>query len=361
LVFFRIFIITIAAFITLEGLIFRTGFYPRFLEPTSSTGSFENTLRGEELRKPFGPDEVLVTGDSRIAEGFSAKTANSIGLDHPYYFANVAVPGATPRCVYYLLRDLDPSRKRYRAIVLTAESYDDIDEEEDLANRLLDLHYCIVRLRYTDLIDFSSSFSEGRQRMEAFRGILFKGLVFQSDLLSLFEHRRKRLTEAAAWREHGWQWQNDYDGHEEDLTGMQVNWADQTIKFPERLPPSEQERITKRLFGQPPIQQGRIARFRRLWFGKILDLYRNSDTKLIFLALPRGPVLPAKPKVQPLSHSIRDMSRPPAVFLLPENYFASLEDVRFYFDSLHLNRKGRNQFSSMLAQIIRSTLGPSRN
>ena len=359
--FYRIFLVALAIFVSLEGLIFRTNFYASFLEPTSSTGMFESTLRDEIIRKPFGPDEILVAGDSRMAEGFSAKIANATPIDHSYYFANVAIPGATPRTMYYLLRDLDPSHKKYCAIVLPVESYDDIEGFEVLSDRLLDLHYCIVRLRYSDVIPFASSYSTGRRQMEAFRGSLFKGLVFQSDMLTFFEHRRKRLSEVAAWREHGWQWENDYDGREEDLTDMQVHWEGKTITFPERLPASERENLTQTLFGPLPPQQGKLTRYRRLWFGRILDLYRNSNTKLIFMALARGPAVPPTPRIQPLTHSIRDMSGTPGVILLPENHFASLEDTKFYFDSLHFNRKGRNQFSSMLAQLIRSTLGPSRN
>jgi hypothetical protein len=178
----KIALIAIFAFMLLEGAIFRSGFYARYLEPSSSTGIFERTCQDEKRRKPYGPDEVLVVGDSRMGEGFSPKRANSICSEHGYYFANVAVAGAPPRCWYYLLRDLDPTRNRYSAIILPVESYDDIDTFEDLGDRLLDLHYCVMRLGYRDAYEFASSFHTPRSRLEAFRGILLKGLVFQSDL-----------------------------------------------------------------------------------------------------------------------------------------------------------------------------------
>jgi hypothetical protein len=359
--FVKVFLISVVTFVFLEGLVFRTGFYPRYIEPSSSTGQMEGTLRDERNRRPFGPDEVLVTGDSRIGEGFSPKTANAGGVDHPYYFANVAVAGTTPRSVYFLLRDLDPSRKRYRAIIFPVDSYEDIDAFEDMADRLLDLHFCVARLRYQDIIPFAFSFNTGRHRMEAFRGSLFKGLVFQSDLLALMEHRHKRLRDVAAWREHGWEWQDNYTGHTEDLAGISVNWETKTIQFPERLPESHRDSLLKALFGPIPPQNGATARYRRQWFGRIFDLYRDSNTRIIFLALPRGPVVPPVARIQAKSQTIRDFARERRAILLPEPLFSSLEDGKFYFDSLHLNARGRVQFSTILAQSIRSILGPSRN
>jgi len=67
----------VAAFIFLEALLFRSGFYARYLDPNSSTGIFEADFRDERNRRPIGPNDVLIMGDSRIGEGFSAPIANS--------------------------------------------------------------------------------------------------------------------------------------------------------------------------------------------------------------------------------------------------------------------------------------------
>lgn len=349
------------AFLLLEGLVFHTSFYTNYLEPSSSTGLFESTLRNEQKRKPFGPDEILVMGDSRIGEGFSAKIANAACSEHGYYYANASVPGAAPRCWYYLLRDLDPSRKRYRAIILPLDAYGDIDAFEDLSDRMLDLHYCIARLRYTDALEFASSFRTFRQRIEVFRGTIFKGIVFQTDLLAFFEHWHARLSNVATSRDSLWQFQYDYVGHKEDLAGIQVDWASKTIHFPDTIAPEIRRRIQEGLFGPVAKQEGAVAAYRRLWFGRILDLYRNSNTRFIFLALPRGPVVPPTPRIHPLSYSINDISRRPRVTLFPDNAFTSLENGEFYFDTMHLNARGRAQFSAILVHLTEQTLGPSRN
>jgi hypothetical protein len=357
----KIALAVVLAFVLLEGSIFRSGLYARYLEPSSSTGIFERTLQDEKRRKPRGPDEVLVVGDSRTGEGFSWKLANNVRPERGYFFATAAVPGSTPRSWYYLLRDLDPTRKRYRAIILAVDSYDDIDDFEDLRDRLLDLHYCIMRLRYSDTYEFASSFHQPRKRLEACRGIFLKGLVFQSDLLAFFEHLHRRLAHIEEWRKHGLEWIGDYSGRSEDLAQLQVDWAKNAIRFPEALPPMARDSIQHKLFGPFARQDGTLGRYRNQWFERILALYRNSDTSLIFLAHPRGPAVPPNPRIQPVSHVIRDLAQRPGVILLPENSFASLERGEFYFDTMHLNARGRVQFSTMLAYLIRRTLGPSRN
>ena len=351
----------ILSYLILEGLIFHSGLYDRYLETSSSTGIFERTYLHEKKRKPQAPDEVLVVGDSRIGEGFSSKIASAACSDHGYYFANVAIAGTTPRSWYYLLRDLDPTRKRYRAIVLPVPSYDDIDDFEDLQDWRPDIHYCIMRLRYSDAYEFPLSFQQPRRRLEAIRVVLFKGIVLQSDLLAFFEHFHRRLANIEQFQANWWGSVNAYEGHSEDLAQLQVDWEKNTIRFPETLPPNVREKIRQDAFGPYAAQTGALGRYYKQWFGKILDLYRNSDTSVVFLALPRGPAVPPKSLIQPVSHVIRDMAQKPGVILLPENSFVSLERGDFYFDSMHLNARGRVQFSEMLAQLIRRTLGPSRN
>jgi len=179
----------------------------------------------EDVPRPsVAPDEVLVIGDSRIAEGLSAPLANRSRGDHGYYFANASAVGSTPRCWYYELRDIDPGRTRYSAVVLPVESYDDIDPPENYANRTLDMHYVAARLRYSDVIDFTCSFGKARERFEALRGSLFKGFIYQQDVLAFIENPEKRLSNVEQRRIHGPEWRDRYRGRSADLSGLEVNW-----------------------------------------------------------------------------------------------------------------------------------------
>src|SRR6185437_418183 len=67
----------LGAYLFVEIAIFHSGLYARFLEPDfSATGYLERVLSSEVHRKATGKREILVVGNSRIAEGFSAKIAN---------------------------------------------------------------------------------------------------------------------------------------------------------------------------------------------------------------------------------------------------------------------------------------------
>ena len=40
----------------------------------------------------------------------------------------------------------------------------------------------------------------------------------------------------------------------------------------------------------PAPQTGETTRYRELWLGRILDLYKDSPTQIIFFELPRAPL-----------------------------------------------------------------------
>jgi hypothetical protein len=103
-----------------------------------------------------------------------------------------------------------------------------------------------------------------------------------------------------------------------------------------------------------------MAEFRRLWFGRILDLYRGSPTRIIFLRLPRGAVPRPANLVEKKSSSIRGFASRPHVTLCRENDFEFLERPEFYKDGLHLNREGIARFSPKLAEEIGGILGAPR-
>ena len=62
----------IAAFVFVDGAIFHSGLYVSILAPNSYAGRVVRMTQAEKERASSGLKEVLVLGDSRIAEGFSA-------------------------------------------------------------------------------------------------------------------------------------------------------------------------------------------------------------------------------------------------------------------------------------------------
>ena len=299
----------------LDAALFRSDYYVKNLEPDSYAGQVERMLR------TAGNQSIAVMGDSRIAEGFSARIADQ--RQPALRFLSAAVPGSTPRCWYYLLRDLDPAATRFKTIVLPVDTYEDEDGNWDWADRSLDLNILAARLRLGDTLTFTTSFHSSEMRWSALLVCLLKGVLLREDLQAFLAHPAARLDKAALFRVNGTQWAYDYQGNSKDLTGA-------VLSVPAR----------------PDLKTGLHAAYRREWFGRIIGRYKGTGTSIVFLRLPRGPV---SPPVSASGSSIRELA---GVSVLPENLFDPLEKPEYFFDALHLNARGRQRFSTELADIL---------
>src|SRR5208283_2302122 len=176
----------------LDGLLFRTPFYPSIVQMDSSTGAFELTLRREQQAQTRNGDNVVVTlGDSRFA--YSPRLANQVTAQTGYVFRHAGVAGTDVRSWYYMLRDLDPTAGRYRALVFGVTDYDDEDEFFTPDDDIRALHYAIARLRWSDVLGFALSFHSRNVQWEALRGASLKGIVYQSDLLAFLAKPAERI------------------------------------------------------------------------------------------------------------------------------------------------------------------------
>jgi hypothetical protein len=336
-----------------ECLLFRSGFYTRFLEPESTTGSFERTFRAEKNRAPSRKKEVLLVGSSRIAEGFSAKLANQYKPEDGYLFFNCAVPSATARTLFYMVRDLDPHRNRYAAIAIPIDDYDDPDDTEDVADRAGDLRLVVNRLHFTDILPYTLSFTTRKSRREVFRGALLTGTVYQLDLADFIEHPTERLARVKMFRESGDSWAYDYNGIDHNLAGMTVDWVNRRATFPPGMPPDTQRFFEQTFFHKAP-QHGKMRAFEVRWLGALADLYRGSKTRIVFFQAPRGPVHGPTPRL-PWT-SVDELRKRPWISIVDQHRFESLERPELFADYVHLSTDGRKIFSPMLADAVKETL-----
>ena len=335
----------------LDSLLFRTGLYSPWLEPDSSTGLFENTLRREVRSQAENGDNLIVTlGDSRFA--YLPRLANELTPQSGYVFRSAGAAGTDPRSWYYMLRDLDPTSSRYRAVVFGVNDFDDEDDYEDHSADSRTLHYAIMRLRLSDTISFAISFPTWSQRWEAFRGVLFRGFVLARDIQAFLSEPSKRIAEVRLYNK-GWaDWTYNYNEDPRSLAGLQIDWTAWKASFPPGADQIQRTTVSTVLLRPVAPQTGRYANFRRLWYGRMLDRYRGSRTKIIFIRLARGPVVRPVALAQKKSASIREFASRPNVFLANEHGFDSLEKPELFKDALHLNRAGATRFSAMLVEEI---------
>ena len=347
-------VITLLAFLCVDAAIFRSGWYNRYVEPDSTTGDTEYHLRWLRNTPRTAQPEVAVVGDSRIAEGFSAPRADT-ELANRLHFWNLGMPGATPRAWYYFLRDADHSRHRFAAIVLALDQYSDVDMNDYLRDRMADLNYSIGRLRLTDCWDFAMSMGTTENRRTALTGCVFKGLVFRRDLREFLVNRPDRLRRSRATAEHGLEWSDAYTGNTNNLHGLTADFERAEIHFPPGVDEGRMNSVRNTAFPYIYPDKGISTRYRKLWLGRILDLYRNSPTRIVFLQLPRSPLPVPDRKVPP--RFIQSVASRPRVSILPEDKFRDLEQPDLFADGLHLNTDGREIFSTRLADSVVNILG----
>ncbi len=348
-----ILISTLAGFFLVENLIFNTSYYPTVVDPDSTTGALEMRLSNEIRRPVQDRNQVLAVGDSRM--GFFPRFPDSMHLG--YTFATIATPGTTPRCWYYMLREADPDHRRYAAILIPFEDYDDLETWEDHAERVSDLHYLIPLLRWSDMVEYPLSYHSTALKFKAALGIALKGTVYKTDFQDLLLHRKFRLKYAAQARRDSHQWFYDYQDTDHSVAGLAIDWKAKKLTAPPDMPPGDVDTFRTQLFEPYPEHTGRRSAYLTYWLTKICDLYRGSGTKLIIFRLPRGPyVRPDPPPFDPHS-SVRRAAQRPDVVLDAEHYFDFLEKPELFKDPHHFNAAGEEQFSRALSSHVRELLG----
>jgi hypothetical protein len=348
--------VLLAGYLVSDLLLLHSGFYGRFLEPDmSATGYLERILYSEIHRPSSGRKEILVVGNSRIAEGFSDKLANQQSAADGYWFSNFGVSGTGDRVWYYLVRDVDPHRDRYSAIAIPIDDYTDPDDFEDVADRVSEMPLLVNRLALADIVPYTLSFSTWKSRLEVFRGLAFPATVYQRDFQQFAEHPLRRLQRIDEFRARGPAARYDYGGMDKSLAGFAVDWDHRTITFPPAMSPREREDLTGIFFSQPP-QQARNRAFEVRWLGALVDLYRGSKTRIVIFQIPRSP----SPRPLPLAHLdwtiVDELRKRPWVTVIDQHAFEEFEKPGLFADYVHLNAAGRKLFSPKFAETIKSAL-----
>jgi len=344
-------VIVLLLFVGTDSLLFRTGWYFDYIEPDSSAGQLESHLHWLQ-QNAASEREVLVVGDSHIAEGFSVPIATEATNTH-FRFWNFGIAGSTPRVWFYGIRDSDPNRNRFAAIVIALDQYAD-DDFDNWADREIDLNFVIARLSPLDCFEFSRSFNMAAYQEWAFVGCLLRGVTLRNDIKAFLHGITRRRETHKDWFENGLKHTTDYAGNPESLAGMSVDFATRTIRFPADVKESQRASVTAALFGQPAPQTGATTRYRNQWLGNILDLYRNSATRIIFVQLPRTPV--HLPSSEVPTRFLDSALRRPRVSAMAANSFEDLETPELFADVQHLNRRGRPEFSRRIAQFVQEAV-----
>ncbi len=333
---------------------FRRGWYTKYLQPESSAGSVELPLYWLNHFRPEKSREVMVIGDSRVAEGFSAPQADDEAVKRNLVFWNFGIPGSSPRIWYYVLRDADPTRRRFEAIAFALDFYNDEDQYDNQADHVWDVNFLIARLRLSDIWDFAKTMRTADERRLALVGATLKGTVLQPDVREFLNGIPSRIARTKDARARGLWFLDHYGGHAEDLEGLSVDWSTRTAQFPPGLSEDRQHSVKEALLPALPPNTGETTRYRMLWLGRIIAMYRNSPTRLVFFESSRGP-LPQPERKGPMNFVNWARTQPNVVFL-DQKAFRDFEAPDLYFDGYHYNRKGREVFTARFTRLLMGVL-----
>ena len=335
----------IVAFICVDGAVFHSGLYVSILAPSSYAGRIWRITQPEKERAPSDLKEVLVLGDSRIAEGFSSTLANELGSPAGLKFVSLAEPAASANTWYYMVREVDPTTRRYAAIVIPYG----IGYEPNSADALR-ISMTAPLLRYGDGFHFASGFQRLSGRFKAFMACILRGSAYQDDVVDLLSHpvARMRSIQQADKVHAG----REYKGRDYDLVGTSYDAATGQVTFAPKLTEAQRLAFRRSLIQPSQSDTEYSVKLQRDWIPRIIDRYSHSPTAIVLTPLPRGPFLElgglSRGYGSVLPTSVVERTR----FSLPGHTFDFLEKPEYYFDAFHLNAKGRQKFTETLVSEL---------
>jgi len=339
----------IVAFICVDGAIFHSGLYVSILAPSSYAGRVERITRAEKERPSSGLKEVLVLGDSRIAEGFSATLANELGSDAGLKFVSLAEPAASANTWYYMVREVDPTAQRYSAIIVPYG----LGYEPNNADPLR-ISMTAPLLRYGDGFHFASGFQRWSGRFRAFIAGILRGSAYQDDVVDLLAHPIARIMNVR--QADKTPSRSEYKGRDYDLVGTSYDASTGQVTFAPKLTEAQRLAFRKSLIQPSQSDTEYSLKLQRDWIPRIVNRYVNSPTAIVLAPLPRGPFLElggfSKGYESVLPTSVIERTS----FSLPGHTFEFLEKPEYYFDAFHLNAKGRQKFTEKLVSELMGRL-----
>ncbi len=358
---------SIAAFFLLDGLIFRSGLYARISNPDGIYNTLSYVVMFENQRPPSGKKEVLMLGNSKIEHAFSIA---DFALRYPQSGIEVvrgSAPATEERSWYYTLQHVDPNHDRYAAIVIPLVNYK-ITSSGPGGDSVQMLGPILSSREWPDYV--ASIFDDATRMRVALLGVFTShnyAADFQ-DMLMHFQHRIKILQETyekkSAWEDDRYIIRRDKNGKVvgtmgwDSLEGFVYDPATQKVlSYPEGMN-EHTKHYTANYFNalsdlDADTNMKRGAEFTSYWLNKIAAAYQNSKTKLIVVQTGREPFpLPTR-RVLPNSPDVRDMlPKRDSIVYLDDNTFAVIEKPYYYYDPDHLNYRGADIYTDILAKHL---------
>jgi len=299
---------------------------------------------------------VVVIGDSRVAEGFSPETANVVSNGRGINFIPLGMPGTTPRIWNYFLRSVNRPSRPLQAVVVMATSFDDSDVLENLDDRVLDINFMMPLLAPRNIPQFVESFHGNAARTRALRAAALPALAMQSDIHAFLCSPLKRIAKVDTYYDHYSKSLYAYPGHPERIPDLprailSLPVVDQSMAPPNLVGPlNDYLRDIRR--ERPASLVEATKTYRKVWYGRIAEYFHSQGIPVFVFQIPRGPFHKELVGDRQTEGALSELAREGDVTLLNTAPFVDLEEPQYFFDFLHLNAAGRQAFSERLATIV---------
>lgn len=352
-------LLALIAFAALDTIVFKSGLYAWVASPASTAGRLLFQTRMERRRRPApGVDEALILGDSKLAEGFSPRVADAVEPQSRLRLISAAVPGISLRGMYYLMRAVDPTRSRYREIVVPLYFYRAHPVVEDMRDRMLDVDMLAPISNLGDYVELARDFATPALQAKVLVDGLVGSIYFGPDVRDFLGNPWQRARDVGWYTIVGDRLAYQYDGHPESMAGLAYDPATHVVTYPPRLNPTERALVDSYFREPEPAERAGAAAYAdytRQWLGRIVADYRGTRTRIVVICMPQGPLPLPRLQPQPDAPSlVAPLAGEPGVTVLDEQTFANLARPELYFDMLHLNAAGRIAFSQQLVAALRA-------
>jgi len=350
-------IAALALLLALDYAIFHSPFYAQWVKPHSYAGALLQRFNLALTKEKPDARLVVFVGDSRIREGFSAKSFDQMAAEKslPDRALNLGVSGSTLRVWYYLLKHVDPHCRAFDTIVVALPSFWDQDYSPDLSNNKMDLQIALPILQMNDVPVFLASFEDYNARIEVLLGSLLKMYGYRRDIRDFLSNPKDRIAEVDDSNKYWEQRDYGYNGDNNSLAGLRVVNG-RVVNVPRFLEQAKLDRLKMVIFPGPPTPDFWNWHYLRYWTGRLVERYRSSPTKIVILCIPNNPV-PVQRTQPQIDTTVKDLAMRPNVRVLGVGTFSSLNKPEYFYDDIHLNRMGRQKFTQMLStELLDSSL-----
>ena len=336
----------VVVFAVADAALFRSGLYGFGAKPDSSGGwvALRALIDPALLPAPAAPSVYLV-GDSRMADGCGAELVQAAIGEPRVTVRDGSMPGSTPRVWPFLLRETTDVQAPWTLVVVGLASYDDDAEPEPFADRALDLAFTGQLSRFGDAAEIAASYAAGDSKRDAWLGTLVKSYAWRHDQRDLLARPLQRYLDVR-WQL-GSRRRSVYTGQEGSLAGVHVD-GDRIAGVP---PGSEAMAPLLHELVWPSRAACDNTEYRRQWLGRLVDAAAANGSTVVFVRLPTQ-VLPRAEPRPPRENVLAELRQRPNVRVLARDLGAELERPEFFFDTVHLNRAGRERFSRLLADAL---------